>query len=140
MGVIQTIKELLGFSCYEWLTDEHISSGDYDGWLQVVIHQLGLREARNGTDYINVVFRSFSDTSNKWQFSNNYFGIGEDNNRLTESLAQVTGLDHLDHQNIAELIGKRIEVRIAVVYRQDRNFIDVIGHRELTNGEITKAG
>ena len=136
MGIIQKIKELLGFSCYEWLTDKHLDSGKYDGWLQVKIYQLGLREARNGTDYINVVFRSFGDDTNKWQFSHNYFGIGENNCRMGESLAQATGFDQLDHQNIAELVGKRIEVRISVVYRQDRNFIDVIDHRELTNGEI----
>ena len=140
MGVVQTVKKLLGFSYYEWLTDEHIGSGEYDGWLQVEVYQLGLREARNGTDYINVIYRSFGDDTNKWQLSHNYFGIGEDNCRMGESLAQVTDLDHLDHQNIPELIGKRIEVRIAVVHRKGRNFINVIGHRELTDGEVSKAG
>ena len=125
---------------FERVTVDRIKSGDCKGWLRVEIYQLELREGVNG-DYLRVVYHSLADCSKKWKFSQNYFGIGEDNNKRTNSLGQVTGLHQLHHYNMHELVGKQLEVRLGVVCKQSWEFCNVYNHRRLTEGRtIPKKG
>ena len=124
---------------FEWLTIDHIKSGECSGWLRVEIHGLELREGVNG-EYIRVTYRSLDDCSNRWKFSHNYFGINEGDNKETNLLGQVTGLDLLPGHNMHKLIGRRLEIQIDVVPREDKEYLDVINHRELIENKALRAG
>ena len=113
----------------EWLTPEQVKSGEYDGWLPVQIEVLALREASNGSDFIYLVYSSL-DEQRQWKLQQNYFALG-DNNRLTISLAKVTGLGQLHHDNMHELFGKQLEVRVSTIQRTEGEYVDVISHRRL---------
>lgn len=129
------MRDRLGF---EQMTPKHIKSGDCRGWLRVEIYQLQLRECVNGY-YIYVLYRSLGNCSNKWKFSQNYFGIGEGDNKRTNSLGQVIGVTQLHPHNIHKLVGKKLEVRVGVIYKQDEDFINVYRHRALTEGRELRA-
>ena len=119
---------------FHWLTADHINSGEYDGWLRVEVFQLGLQEGRNG-DFVKVVYHSLGDSTNnnrRFRFSQNYFDLEHGDNRQIKSLGRVTGLSQLCVHNLHELVGKQLEVRVAIKHRQDNDFVEVISHRELT--------
>ena len=121
---------------YQWLTDEDVNSGNYEGWLRVEIVKVSLREARNGRDFITVVYHSldenFANRKKRWKVLHNYFGIGVENNRMAISLGEAVGFGHLNHDNIGRLIGKQLEIRVGIVYRQGQNFVDAINHQGLS--------
>ena len=121
---------------YQWLTDEDVNSGNYEGWLRVEIVKVSLREARNGTDFITVVYHSldedFANRKKRWKVSHNYFDIGAGKNRMTTSLGEAVGFGYLNHDNIGRLIGKQLEIRVGVVYRRGQNFVDAINHQGLS--------
>ena len=124
---------------FEWLTVEHIKSGECSGWLRVEVRNLEFQKGVNG-EYIKITYRSLDDCSGKWVFSHNYFGLDRGKNKKTNLLGQVTGIAILPNHNIHKLIGRRLEVQLDVVYKEDKEFLDVINHRELTENKALKAG
>lgn len=117
------------WNTYSWLTADKIGNGKYEDFLRVSIAEQEVQKGKN-CNYLTVLMVSLLDDY-RWKLQQNYFGGPTGASDLLISLMKATGITRLSAETASTLVGKRLEIKVAVRKKNGRQFVNIIDHREI---------